>query len=331
MRRVIIVFFVLAALMAQALPASVSAAGAGSAAEAEHLLRRAQSADGRIRVEVRVEPAVASPGATFTMTVDVVAPRDVSISLPLPDAEGGAFRIRAGSAPEDVPSGDVRRHRRRFLLDSFAVGLLEVPLPAVLVHHAAEEPERVEVDAITVQVRSVADPGEVMPRDLKEWVEVEGPGLSPSAMLLRGAMISAGLALLAGVLLRMLRKRAVAGDAPQPDPAVRALADLDDLSASGMAEREEFERFHTRLTAILRRYVEDAFNVPALEQTTGEFLRAAAGHAELSRYQSELTALLRAADLVKFAAARSGRDECAAAIASVRTFVKQTSCAEVAA
>ncbi len=75
--------------------------------------------------------------------------------------------------------------------------------------------------------------------------------------------------------------------------------------------RRPIESFFVAISAIVRRYLEDRFDLRAPELTTEEFLALAGSASSLSHdHQHLLRDFLRQADLVKFAGvhASAGRD-----------------------
>ncbi len=125
----------------------------------------------------------------------------------------------------------------------------------------------------------------------------------------RAASIAVGLALLAALaawaLARLARRLIRAVRRRLLSPRDRALLELSDLVARGLIGRGEFKAFFLELTGIVRRYIERAHRIRAPEQTTEEFLNAAARD---PRFRPDVLATLRrfleTADLVKFAAYR---------------------------
>jgi hypothetical protein len=108
-------------------------------------------------------------------------------------------------------------------------------------------------------------------------------------------------------------------------PDAWALAELDRLAQSRVAAAGETGAFYDRLTAIVRGYASRRFEIPAERQTSREFLAMAATHAEFPAGETErLRALLRLADLVKFAAAEPDRAEYDRHLVEARTFVERT-------
>lgn len=109
------------------------------------------------------------------------------------------------------------------------------------------------------------------------------------------------------LLIRYIRKfkNARAGIEPEivTDPAhIIAFRELEKLRAEQLWQKGEIKFYYTRLTEILRQYLENRYRVYSLELTTGETLDALlkTGFKKDGSY-NHLKAVLTAADLVKFA------------------------------
>jgi hypothetical protein len=108
-----------------------------------------------------------------------------------------------------------------------------------------------------------------------------------------------------------------------------ALQELDRLLAAGLIGRGEHDRFYQEISSITRRYVERRFAVRAPEQTTEEFLAAAARTGPLREHSALLSEFLGQCDLVKFARHTPGRDETGRAVEACRLFITSTAGVEV--
>ena len=83
---------------------------------------------------------------------------------------------------------------------------------------------------------------------------------------------------------------------PQVPPHIRARKEIKELDAQRLFEKGHAKRFYFRFSEILRRYLGSLRGFPAVELTTEEIARC------IDREQDrDLLALLRQADLVKFA------------------------------
>ncbi len=112
----------------------------------------------------------------------------------------------------------------------------------------------------------------------------------------------------------------------KPLPAhITALKALEELGEKKLWQGGQFKLFHTELTDILRRYIEDRYKVPAMECTTDEILEELL---ELTMTQkssyNNLKEVLQMADLVKFAKYEPLPDENQMVYMNARLFVEQT-------
>ncbi len=115
---------------------------------------------------------------------------------------------------------------------------------------------------------------------------------------------------------------------PPPQPHEWALAALDQLAAQRLWQAGEVKEHYSRLTAILREYLERRFNIHALEQTSEEIIGQLKSLQLTTPLLQDTEELLSVADLIKFAKADPGIDLHAATVERVRAFVKETTIAQ---
>lgn len=140
---------------------------------------------------------------------------------------------------------------------------------------------------------------------------------------LAAAMVAvAVLAAVAWWLWRRRKKTAAEPAAtPLPAPEVEAYALLDGLAAE---DHGDLKRFYFRLSAILRRYMERRYGIPAAEMTTEELLPAV-GRLDLSLdLAGQVKSFCLRSDPIKFAGAVADAGRLAYELAFVRDFVRQT-------
>jgi hypothetical protein len=84
----------------------------------------------------------------------------------------------------------------------------------------------------------------------------------------------------------------------------KALQSLEQLRAAQLWQKGEVKEYQSRLTFIIRDYLEERYGIPALESTTDEIVKKLnKGELELNDISS-LKKILQVADLVKFAKAK---------------------------
>ena len=113
---------------------------------------------------------------------------------------------------------------------------------------------------------------------------------------------------------------------PKLPPHVVALSELDKLKEEQLWQHDKVKDYYTRLTGIIRVYLEERYEVPAMEQTTQEILSDFKG--ENSQIKGKLfTGLqktLDTADLVKFAKYTPLADENHFVLVHAYTLVEET-------
>ncbi len=97
---------------------------------------------------------------------------------------------------------------------------------------------------------------------------------------------------------------------PEIPPHIKAIRRINDLRNKGLHKQDNPKPFYTELSNIIRKYIEERFNIPALESTTSEIIDSfnkTEYSAEASK--NKLTELLSLADTVKFAKNKPGEHE----------------------
>jgi hypothetical protein len=295
---------------------------------------------GPVSMTVWAEPGEITVGGRVKLTIEVTAPEGVEVRMPQLEDTVGAFAVRAAHTPPDVPEGGWRRFAHTYELDTFAAG--DVEIPAVSVRFTDRGPEvdetgqglEVELagEPLMIRVGSVLA-GTEQPtdfRDIKSPVDV--PVNSPLAArwtLWAGVLaVAAAITIVIAVVLARRRKHKTAAERIIP-PHEWASAQLDALAREQLIEQSRFHEFYSRLTDIVRQYIERRFSIMAPEQTTDEFLVQARTSPVLSDdHQDLLGGFLRAADMVKFARHQPTADEAERAFSGARAFVDETAPAE---
>jgi len=119
-------------------------------------------------------------------------------------------------------------------------------------------------------------------------------------MLLYGTII--GLLLFAAAALFLLLKRRKRSTAPQIPPWERALAELTEARTLLTADKPLL--YMTRVSQVLRNYIESRFAIKSTRQTTGEFLRdlnTSSADPLIKNCRDELQTCLEQCDMAKYA------------------------------
>ncbi len=139
------------------------------------------------------------------------------------------------------------------------------------------------------------------------------------------ALIGLGVVWLALGLALLQRLRARDKIARKRSAYDTAVARLVALESGGAPEGVAADPWFVELSGIVRRYLEDRYDIAAPERTTEEFLTEAAKAAELtSEHRALLSAFLDRCDRVKFAGYQPDSAESLATLKAARGFVEDS-------
>jgi hypothetical protein len=88
---------------------------------------------------------------------------------------------------------------------------------------------------------------------------------------------------------------------PELPPHVRAIQALDEIRARKLWQQGKEKEYHSSVSDVIRKYIEERFSVNAMEMTSDQILRNTRGVSEMDFVFNNLKQLLLLADLVKFA------------------------------
>lgn len=195
---------------------------------------------------------------------------------------------------------------------TFTIGGSEVESEALLLH---VQGVRLDSTAVPADIKPIYAPPFSMIWFMREhWAWIAG-----------GGTLALAVALVLLVLRRM-RKEKPAPEAPVIDVPLheRVLAALEALGRERLWQQGEHKAYQSRLTDLLRGYVEERFQVPALERTTEELLHELRVSPLSTEQQNLLGNMLRLADMVKFAKALPTPQENEQMMSSALRFVRDT-------
>lgn len=133
--------------------------------------------------------------------------------------------------------------------------------------------------------------------------------------------------LLAWLIRRFLKNRPALGrrEVPLPPPWDLAFTQLKQLKDDNLPGQGRIKDYYTRLSGIVRRYIEARFDIRAPEMTTEEFLWSLRSSDKLTTPQKEaLGQFLTCCDMVKFARYGSTPQEIETSFALAERLVSET-------
>ncbi len=257
---------------------------------------------------VRLEFAATHPPAAQVMVPD--------------PAESKAITVRDRGVTRSAVSDELAITQHEYRITSFKTGTHHVWTGRVEFVVDADEPVTRPIPDTVLEVVSLLD-------DETEIAPIRPPLAWPSRIP-RWVPVLAGIAVLAlalGLIVaRVLRKpRTILQQAPPRPAHETALNALRMLRDKQYIESGQVDPFYTELSGIVRRYLEDRFQLRAPESTTEEFIRdASETRALTAEQQAHVRSFLEQSDLVKFARFRPDTTDMRAAFDAAERLIRET-------
>lgn len=241
----------------------------------------------------------------FTITVD--QPSDLRLELPLfRDTLCKSIEILSGPMADSTPLENNRlKITNRYLVTSFDSGYYVVP-PLFAEIRDESGIKRFYSGYSPLEVMRVR----ITPPDTASRIfDIVGPYKAPVTFgeMLPWILLVLLLAAAGWVIFKLLKRFRKRNDEPEviinPDPAhVIAFRELEKLRDEQLWQKGEVKLYYSKLTEILRQYLENRYGVYSLEMTTSETLEAlvTSGFKKDEHY-NRLKTILNGSDLVKFA------------------------------
>jgi len=246
-------------------------------------------------------------GDQINYTVSIEQPAGLVLALkPVKDTLCKNIEILAGPVTDTTfLSGGRLKFENKYLVTSFDSGLYAIP-PFYAEISDAGGIKRFHSDYSFLEVIRV----KIAPQDTSAKIyDIIKPYRAPVTIgeILPWVLLAAVAAALIWGIIILLRKLKRSRKEPEeiinPDPAhVIAFRELEKLKAEQLWQKGEIKPYYSRLTEIVRQYLENRYKVCSLEMTTSDTLEALVktGFKKDDSY-ARLKSVLNGADLVKFA------------------------------
>ncbi len=212
---------------------------------------------------------------------------------------------------------------KRYTLTSFDSGLYAIP-PMKFYFSSDVWTDSLESNPVFMYVHTVAIDSVIY--DVKSPLHIPVGFREVFPYVLGGLVILGGVGFLIWYLRRRKKNKPLFSSSKPKDPAhIVAFRELRELKDMNLWQNSEFKEYYSRLTEIIRRYMERRYNITAMELTSYEILeewkRSGEEKPELTE---KLNMLLNLADLVKFAKQKPVASENEENMERAYEFVEQT-------
>lgn len=277
-------------------------------------------------IKANLDSAQIVMGQVTAMHVSITKDGNDNVTLmQIPDTLMTGVEVNSRTKPDTIDLGNNRQEiRQDIIIQSFDSGLYMLPQLKLLHGRDTIKSNQVVLKVLPANVdtlKTIHDYAPVVDID-RQWVDY-----IPEWLLDYGWWILIGLALIAiGAYSwwRWLRP----GKTPKPKkiepPYNVAMRELMQLDSENLPARGEEKEFYTRLTEILRVYLQQRFNINAMEMTSSQILDELKANEETRMTRQHMQQVLEVADFVKFAKMRPLPDDNVKSFQSALTFVEDT-------
>jgi hypothetical protein len=276
-------------------------------------------------ITASIEPGQILIGEQTVIRLQVATDKGTSIQLPvIPDTLMRGVEVLSISMPDTVDIGNNRiQINYNYLITSFDSALYLIPpfrliadMDTFYSNELALKVSTVPVDTESKQfydVKNVMNP----PLVLADYIDI--------LFYILGFLLLI-LLILYIVFRRKKNKPLIPFKKPEIilPPHIRAIQELDKLKAQKMWQQGKEKEFHSKISDIIRKYIEERFDIGAMEMTSKQILRRANGVSDMDSSYNYLEQILLLADLVKFAKYRSLPEENELSMMNAYLFVNDT-------
>lgn len=254
-----------------------------------------------VEIRAKLDTNQVTIGDQFNLYLFVSQPVGIEVGFPdITDSLAGKIEVLRQSKIDTLIINDRIELKRKIMLTCFDSGIYEIP-PLPFTMSSAEWNDSLFSNPVFLAVNTV--PLDSVIRDIKQPIQVPVSFAEIYPFILIAIGIAAITYFIVYLLRRRKRKEPVFSITRPQEPAhLIALRELDELKEAKLWQSNEYKQYYTRLTEIIRLYIERRFNIPAMEQTTYDIMLSwkNAGYNDRNLYDI-LKQLLNLADLVKFA------------------------------
>ena len=287
---------------------------------------------GPVKATIKVWPAKPTLGDAIYARLEIDAPSGVAIDAPFQEAGDqrlGRFRVVAFTRDTQRKPDGGQHHEQTYTLDAPSSGRQRIPPLRFEITDTrkgtaeADKPQEVLTDEVPLEIAPL--PTEAANAQLKPAMGELDPDVGGLGWVTLLGIASAIAVIGSGSLLGYRAWRARRRIERQRSAYDEAVSQLHALEQAGPPDDTGADAWFVSLSAIVRRYLEQRYEIRAPELTTEEFLQVATARPELSGdHRGLLRSFLERCDRVKFAGYRPDAEESIATLKAARGFVEDT-------
>lgn len=284
-----------------------------------------------INVVTRLDTNVMLIGDQVRLHIGISVPVKSSVTWPLiGDTILGHIRVLNRTKIDSAFSTDrkVLKLNQSFLLTSFDSGFYAIPPVRFFIQQPPDTAKIARQSTpLFLTIHSVHVDTTLAIKPIKGPIKIPISFREILPWIIGGVLVIA----LVYFIIYYLRKRKKAEPLFRLKPRITllphetALMELEKLRIKKLWQSGKIKEYHTELTEIIRKYIEERFGIMAMERTSDEIMESLNDRKEISkRALDKLLQIFLVADLVKFAKAKPVPSEHELSLENAITFVKDT-------
>lgn len=255
-----------------------------------------------VSLQAKIDSPSIKIGQQFQLTLQA-AIKDSGIQLnwaQVPDSFNHLLVVDK-SERDTVKKGNEIIYSQKYTLTGFDSGNWTIPafnFPFITAENSTSD--SLSTDSLLIQVNTVPVDTTKPFKPIKEIRQVPFNIWNYWPYILAGLIIL--FLLIYFIFFYKKKKKTEAEEViPQEPPYEQAIKNLRDLENKKLWQQGEIKHYYSRLTDVLRLYIERQFKINALEQTSDELLEKIKPVTRLNQQRNNLQYILQTADLAKFA------------------------------
>jgi hypothetical protein len=261
----------------------------------------------RLKATARLDSTNILIGDQIKYFLEIDYPKDIEVEFPnIPDSLQSLIEVLDRSEIDtiDLENEDFQKQIRAYTITSFDSGSYRIAPKWFKINNNGVI-DSVPTNGVTLHVHSMAIDTTRGLTDIKMPYDAPVTLKEVTPYILGAILIGAILFLILYSIKRKKKNQPLfkLPVKPKEPPHVIALRELDRIKGEKIWQKEKTKQYYSEVTGVLRNYIEDRFDIPAMEQTTDEILNSFKYRKDLlgeKAYQN-LGQILTLADLVKFA------------------------------
>ena len=283
----------------------------------------------RVSVKSYIDSNNVKIGSQVILSLEIEKPKAADVRFPvLADTITKQIEILKKFPVDTLSNKDnILKIRQKYVLTSFDSGTFLIPSFAFLLKRDSLA-DTLKSEPFTLNVFSI--PVDTVKKDIRDIKVPYSASITLMEILIYFLYIL-GIAAIVFVIIYIIRKRKKnepllrIPEKPKEPAYVIALRELDRLKDEKLWQQDKIKLYHSELTDIVRKYIENRFDIMAMEQTSFEILSSFNNKGLITETSFEqLKQMLITADFVKFAKALPLPDENDRCMKNAYSFVNET-------